>query len=82
MQCLHNFSFLPLAVIKKISDIRTLESHLDQIKQKHTEARDPIVAQVRKLADSFQSTSETIKSQVTAGIKAQIQTEMQSAFLR
>ncbi|CAC5393442.1 EDC4 [Mytilus coruscus] len=61
--------------------IRTLETHLDVIKQKHTEARDPIVAQMRKLADSFQSSSETIKAQVTASIQSQVQNEMQNSFL-
>lgn len=65
-----------------ILDIRTLETHLDVIKQKHTEARDPIVAQMRKLADSFQTSAESMKAQVTASIQSQVQSEMQNSFLR
>ncbi|VDI24652.1 enhancer of mRNA-decapping protein 4 [Mytilus galloprovincialis] len=61
--------------------IRTLETHLDVIKQKHTEARDPIVAQMRKLADSFQTSAESMKAQVTASIQSQVQSEMQNSFL-
>jgi hypothetical protein len=65
-----------------IVDIKTLESHLDQIKQKHSEARDPIVAQMRKLADSFQSSAEAIKTQMVTTLQTQTHNEIQNAFVR
>lgn len=61
--------------------IRTLESHLDQIKQKHTEARDPIIAQMRKLVDTFQSSAETMQETIGETLKSQIHKEMQTSFL-
>ena len=74
--------FSIIIIILIIVDIKTLESHLDQIKQKHSEARDPIVAQMRKLADSFQSSAEAIKTQMVTTLQTQTHNEIQNAFVR
>ena len=74
--------FSIIIIILIIVDIKTLESHLDQIKQKHSEARDPIVAQMRKLADSFQSSAEAIKTQMVTTLQTQTHNQIQNAFVR
>jgi len=64
------------------TDTRHLESHLEQLKQKHIEARDPIVAQLRKLTDTFQTSAETMQAQILATLQSQVATEMQNAMTK
>ena len=63
-------------------DTRQLESQLDGVRQKHLETRDPIVSELRKLTDSFQTSAEQMKSHVLATIQSQLSTEMQKHLTR
>ncbi|XP_060069080.1 enhancer of mRNA-decapping protein 4-like [Ylistrum balloti] len=60
--------------------IKHLDTHLDQIKQKHLEARDPVVGQMKQLADSFRTSAETMQSSVMSAIQSQIHTDMEQSM--
>lgn len=59
---------------------RHLDTHLNEIREKHVEARDPIIAQLRKLTDSFQSSADSIQQQVLSTLQSRINAEIQSAL--
>ncbi|XP_022340302.2 enhancer of mRNA-decapping protein 4-like isoform X1 [Crassostrea virginica] len=57
-----------------------LDTHLIEIREKHVEARDPIIAQLRKLTDSFQSSADSMKQQVLSTLQSRVNAEIQSAL--
>ncbi|KAK3085774.1 hypothetical protein FSP39_008550 [Pinctada imbricata] len=59
--------------------IKHLDAHLEDIRQKHVDARDPIIGQLRKLTDTFQASAENIQKQVISTIHGQIKNEMQQS---
>ncbi|KAL4234140.1 enhancer of mRNA decapping 4 [Mactra antiquata] len=61
---------------------RQLESHLDSIRQRHIESRDPIVSELRNLTETFQTSAEQMKSHVLATIQTQLNNEMQKSITR
>jgi len=61
-------------------DTRQLESHLDSIQQKHIESRDPVVAEMRRLTDTFMTSAEQMKSHVLAAIQSQLSNEVQKSM--
>ncbi|KAK3581118.1 hypothetical protein CHS0354_033911 [Potamilus streckersoni] len=60
--------------------IKHLDAQLDQMRQKHLEARDPIVSELRRITDSFQMSAERIQSHVLATIQTQLKSELQSSL--
>ncbi|OWF47144.1 enhancer of mRNA-decapping protein 4-like [Mizuhopecten yessoensis] len=60
--------------------IKHLDTHLDQVKQKHLEARDPVVGQLKQLTDSFRTSAESMQSTVMSAIQSQIHTDMESSM--
>ena len=73
------FYFVILIIIFFI-DTRQLESHMEALRQKQAETRDPMVSELRKLTDSFQTSAEQMKSHVIAAINSQLQTQVQNAM--
>ncbi|KAJ8303214.1 hypothetical protein KUTeg_019610 [Tegillarca granosa] len=70
------------SLLKDNINIHNLESHLEQVKQKQTEARDPLIAQLRKLTDTFQSSAESLQTQMMAVVQSQVSAEMQNSMAR
>lgn len=79
---LHSAYCFYRSFILNFTDIHNLESHLEQVKQKQTEARDPIIAQLRKLTDTFQSSAESLQTQMMSVVQSQVSTEMQNSMAR
>lgn len=63
-----------------IVDTRQLESHLDSLQQKHLESRDPVVAELRRLTETFMTSAEQMKSHVIAAVQSQLSNEVQKAM--
>ncbi|KAH3855139.1 hypothetical protein DPMN_097700 [Dreissena polymorpha] len=61
---------------------RQLESHLEGVRQKHLESRDPVVAELRRLTESFQTSAEQLQSHVLATIQSQLNNEVQKSMAR
>ena len=68
--------------VSYITDVRQLESHLESIRQRHLEVRDPLINDLRKLTDTFEQSAEQMKSHVLATIQSQLNTELQKSFAR
>ncbi|KAL3859977.1 hypothetical protein ACJMK2_010154 [Sinanodonta woodiana] len=60
--------------------VKHLDTQLDQLKQKHVDARDPILSEFRRLTETFQTSSERIQSHVLATIQTQLKSELQSSL--
>ncbi|WAR11787.1 EDC4-like protein [Mya arenaria] len=59
-----------------ILDTRQLESHLEGVRQRHQEGRDPVVMEMRRLSDSFQASAEQMQAHVLASIQTQLSSEI------
>ncbi|XP_033754002.1 enhancer of mRNA-decapping protein 4-like isoform X2 [Pecten maximus] len=60
--------------------IKHLDTHLDQIKQKHLEARDPVVGQLKQLTDSFRTSADSMQTAVMSTLQGQIHTDMEKSM--
>lgn len=67
-----NFSWL-----WSFADIQQLETHMKSRKQREQETRDPMVAQLQQMIDSFQSSSDQMANNITANVRGEIQHQIQ-----
>ncbi|XP_052817112.1 enhancer of mRNA-decapping protein 4-like [Mya arenaria] len=61
---------------------RQLESHLEGVRQRHQEGRDPVVMEMRRLSDSFQASAEQMQAHVLASIQTQLSSEISKTMTR
>ncbi|XP_048253364.1 enhancer of mRNA-decapping protein 4-like isoform X2 [Haliotis rufescens] len=57
-----------------------LEGHLERIRQRHQESRDPIVKQLQSLVDNFQVTSGEMKTEILNTLQSELNTSLQNAL--
>lgn len=60
--------------------MKHLDTHLGQIQQKHQEARDPVVGQLKQLTDSFRTSAESMQSTVLSTLQSQVHTDMERSM--
>lgn len=60
--------------------MKHLDTHLDQIKQKHLEARDPVVGQLKQLTESFRTSAEEMQGAVISAVQNQLHTELEGSM--
>ncbi|KAM6946368.1 enhancer of mRNA-decapping protein 4 [Aplochiton taeniatus] len=53
--------------------IQQLESHMKSRKQREQEVRDPLVAQMQQMIDSFQTSQDQLAATVTASVRTEVQ---------
>ncbi|KAG7229803.1 hypothetical protein INR49_012452 [Caranx melampygus] len=69
------FQSIVLPVFER--DIQQLETHMKSRKQREQETRDPMVAQLQQMIDSFQSSSDQMANNITANVRGEIQHQIQ-----
>ncbi|XP_061577120.1 enhancer of mRNA-decapping protein 4 isoform X1 [Cololabis saira] len=57
--------------------IQQLESHMKSRKQREQEARDPVVAQLQQMIDSFQTSTDQLANNITTTVRTEVQHQMQ-----
>lgn len=60
-----------------VADIQQLETHLKNRKQREQETRDPLVGQLQQMIDGFQSSTDQLANNITAGVRAEVQHQIQ-----
>ncbi|KAK3603943.1 hypothetical protein CHS0354_042955 [Potamilus streckersoni] len=60
--------------------VKHLDAQLDQVREKHLEASNPIVSELRILTDSFQTSAEKMQRRVLATVQTQLMSELQSSM--
>lgn len=68
---------VPLSNFSPPADIQQLETHLKNRKQREQETRDPLVGQLQQMIDGFQSSTDQLASNITAGVRAEVQHQIQ-----
>ncbi|MEE6499549.1 hypothetical protein FKM82_003494 [Ascaphus truei] len=59
--------------------MQQLETHLKTKKAQEQEARDPLLAQLQQLIESFQSTAEQLSSNLTGNVRTEVQHQLHIA---
>ncbi|XP_067652269.1 enhancer of mRNA-decapping protein 4-like isoform X1 [Haliotis asinina] len=57
-----------------------LEGHLERIRQRQQDSRDPIVKQLQSLVDNFQVTSGEMKTEILNTLQSELNTSLQNAL--
>ncbi|XP_064611108.1 enhancer of mRNA-decapping protein 4-like [Liolophura sinensis] len=57
-----------------------LESHLEKLRKKHLESRDPIIHQLNALVETFQTTANKIESQVVHTVQTEVQSQLDTSL--
>ncbi|CAL9697140.1 unnamed protein product [Knipowitschia caucasica] len=57
--------------------IQQVETHLNNKKQREQEARDPMIAHLQQMIDSFRNSTEQLSNSITANVRTEIQHQVQ-----
>lgn len=79
---LSSFLSVLLRSCNHFSDLQQLENHMKSRKAREQEAREPVLAQLRGLVGTLQSTTEQMAGTVSTTVRADLQHELHVAVGR
>ncbi|KAK6185897.1 hypothetical protein SNE40_008034 [Patella caerulea] len=56
-----------------------LENHLEQVRKRQLEARDPVIGQLQSMVDSFRQSSESLQTQILSTLKGELTSHLNAS---